>query len=121
MSGSYEMLPDVPGRSDEIDSHNTDRREKAGIASHSGRVIADFMVIVSHYSKSFDPKAQSWTLCQDQGPHAIFTTVVLVFYVATLKIYQEQGFVGHGHKVSFNVITTALSLILALNFLVSFG
>lgn len=48
------------------------------------------------------------------------TTIFVAFVLATLKIYQNKdNFTSH-QKTTFNVIITALSLCLGLNFFVSF-
>lgn len=47
------------------------------------------------------------------------TTVFIAFVLATLKIYQKKGNFTSHQKTNFNIIITALSLCLGLNFFVS--
>lgn len=47
------------------------------------------------------------------------TTIFIAFVLATLKIYQDKGNFTSHQKANFNVIITALSLCLGLNFFVS--
>ena len=73
---------------------------------------------LSQYSRHFEPNKQSWRLFREQISRLAITIVLVAFYVATLKIYQDEGNVRHADKVLFNTITTILSLSLGLNFLV---
>ena len=47
------------------------------------------------------------------------TIIFLVLFLATLKVYERKGSFSSGETAKFNGITNALSLLLALNFLVS--
>lgn len=47
------------------------------------------------------------------------TIVLIAFLLATLKIYQNKGNFTSHQKTNFNIIITALSLCLGLNFFVS--
>ncbi|KAL9034354.1 MAG: hypothetical protein Q9214_007082, partial [Letrouitia sp. 1 TL-2023] len=78
-----------------------------------------FMNDRSSLSRNFNPNEQSWRLCKEGAPYLACTVVVVLATLATVKIYQDKGFVDHGNKINFNVIITVLNIILALNFLVS--
>lgn len=49
----------------------------------------------------------------------LVTAIFVAFLLATLKIYQNKGYFASRQKINFNVIITALSLCLGLNFFVS--
>ena len=72
----------------------------------------------STHAKIFEPNKQTWALFKGQSFRLVFTVVLVVLYIGTLKIYQVEGNVSHKNKEVFNTVTTVLSLALGLNFLV---
>ena len=63
---------------------------------------------------------QAWTLFKEQAVRLGFTTILVVFVIATLQIYQNEDTVDHSNKITFNTIITVLNLALGLNFLEAF-
>ena len=70
-------------------------------------------------SVDFDHRQQTFALFKQQSFRWIGTVVFSFFVIATLKTYQDKGNISPGQKTTFNVIITALSLGLGLNFFVS--
>jgi hypothetical protein len=74
---------------------------------------------VSDPSVDFDHRKQTLALFKQQSFRWIGTVVFSIFVITTLKIYEDKGNISPGQKATFNVIITALSLGLGLNFFVS--
>lgn len=73
----------------------------------------------SNGAHSFKSKQHDLVLFFKTFVRCLATTVFITFVLATLKIYQKKGnFTAH-QKTNFNIIITALSLGLGLNFFVS--
>ncbi|KAL6716142.1 hypothetical protein ACLMJK_005708 [Lecanora helva] len=98
--GDYIQLRDFPKESDQ--SNVPPYREGLAFPTH------------------FKPNQQTWSLLKGQASRFIFTVILDVLYVVSLKIYQDAGTVRNVTKHQFNAITTGLSLALGLNFLEAF-
>lgn len=73
----------------------------------------------SNSAHSFKFRQHNLVLFFKTFVRCLATTVFIAFVLATLKIYQKKGNFTSHQKTNFNVIITALSLCLGLNFFVS--
>lgn len=73
----------------------------------------------SNNTHSFRFKQHNLVLFCRTFVRCLATTVFIAFVLATLAIYQKKGNFRSHQKTNFNVIITALSLCLGLNFFVS--
>lgn len=66
----------------------------------------------------FGIKKQTLLLISKTYLRCLVTTIFVAFVLATLKTYQNKNSFSSDQKTNFNVIITALSLCLGLNFFV---
>ena len=72
------------------------------------------------HSQVFNSTKQTWRIFYPQFVRWLGTVIIVIFMLATLKIYQGKGNFSRAQKHSFNTIITALSLALGLNFFEAF-
>jgi len=118
--GGEKRYPRISNANDDS-SHNLIGPNKdggSGLRKYPEDIVKPLASLGSTYSSHFEPNKQTWALFKGQALRLIFTIILVILYVASLKIYQDEGNIRHQNKEVFNTVTTVLSLALGLNFLV---
>jgi hypothetical protein len=76
-------------------------------------------IFSSDNARHFNSKDQTRRLFAKQIFRWLATVIIIAFVLATFRIYERKGPITSAQKVTFNIIQTALSLALGLNFFVS--
>lgn len=103
MEGSYISLPDLKPNQSRQNSDDTVPLNDSNTAAINKPGFFEFNLV--RFCKTF----VRW----------LVTSIFIAFVFATLKVYQNKGNFSARQKTNFNVIITAESLCLGLNFFVS--
>lgn len=102
----------------------TSHGDSAGIELDNAHAVKDSSALHAEppppNSRLFSSTQQTWRLFFPQFIRWIITVIIVIFMLATLKLYENKGNFSLGQKHAFNTIITALSLGLGLNFFEAF-